>query len=143
MTLARCYCYVFYQIQTFFGKIPNAWPVEGSADVKSIKGAISFMDVLVSMWIFSLLFYIRLFVAFELPFNAWIIAIVIMALINGVNFYVFRFKNKWMTHSNEFAQWPMKKNRMGGWIVFAIICLSAINLVIAYKLNEYNNFLFG
>lgn len=135
MTLARCYYYVFYQAQLFVDKIPKAWPVEGNPNVKSVKGGIRFMDFLVSCWILALFLYLKFIWAdMELPFSAWITTLILMLVIKVFNFWLLGFKGNWIAHRNEFVQWPAQKNRKGGWIVFAVVCLSVINVIVAYRL---------
>lgn len=130
MSIKKAYYYLFYKLYRHFQNAPSVWWSEWKATLA--------LDVLVLLIPLSGLVYYMTFVDRHLDLSVKYLGLFVGAFVTLFvvlpNYFIFNHKDQWRDIVNEFDQFPKKKNRIGGWIVWIIIFALIANLIFSYYL---------
>ncbi|MBO9675175.1 MAG: hypothetical protein J7577_17140 [Sphingobacteriaceae bacterium] len=124
--MRKAYNYFFYKLYKFWDlvstpKFISDWKAELTIDILEIFLGLSiivYYTVITKEWIdFG---------------NEKYIIIVYLLFVAVPNYFIFHHRNQWKQIVHEFDQWPKKKNKIGGMIVFIIILAVVGNLIFAF-----------
>jgi len=65
----------------------------------------------------------------EMPMTFWGIFCVALTI---VNYLIFLHKDRWKNYEDEFKNYPIKKSRIYGWLVFLFLLLVLSSLIFAF-----------
>ncbi len=130
ISLTKAYYYFFYKLYKHYEKGPSVWLSDWKASLT--------LDILVFFTLFSLIIYYKVFVdrhfSLDTEYTKLIFAVLYVMLIALPNYFLFNHNNKWRRIIDRYDHLPKQKNKIGGWIVFAIVVLIIANLIFAYYL---------
>ena len=132
MTLKKAYCYLFYQFYRAFETSPVKRASEWKASL-CITVLIGFL-VLAFGGYYTICTKRNIFPGNPLP-----IAIAIIAVVYGLNYYLFCHNDAWKEYVREFNKWPKRKNNIGRVIARLVIFLIIANLIFMFYLMSQVN----
>ncbi len=127
MTLKKAYCYLFYKFYKLFETSPFKWSSEWKTSF-----CISILEAMLVMTFdgyYTIVTKKEVFSGNPLP-----MAIVLIAVVYGFNYYVFHHNDRWREYVKEFNKWSKKKNSIGSLIALLVVLLIITNLIFVYYL---------
>lgn len=125
--IRKAYCYLFYKLYKFSEAAQSRWLSDWKAELV--------IDVL---WVFialSGLVYYTVFTKQVINLgNGRFAAILGIILICIPNYFIFHHRDQWKKIIPAFDKLPKRTNRMGSWMVFAVILIIVINLIFSFYL---------
>lgn len=129
--IKKSYYYFFYKI---YCSIEYTSELSGGKFLTLFKAGV--VMIALEIWILiSIGAYYAIYkkIFLELSLSMPIIYIPLLIIV-AFNYFTLDYKDNWKKYNTEFANYPKKKNRIGGWIVFGIIVLIIANLIYSFYL---------
>ena len=124
--LKKGYHYLFYKIYKFSEAAPSKWSSDWKASLT--------LDIIVVLLFTSLLNYYKVFVNPKSHLGEDYLLLIVLAIINIVNYLVFHDKDKWKTYVYEFDKLPQKINIIGSWVVLITVIIIVGNFIFSFYL---------
>lgn len=119
MSLKKYYYYLFYKLFKFSEASPSKWLSDWKASLA--------IDVLELFILVSLIYYFDIPLGNGIPFY-----LIFIFGISIPNYFIFHHKNQWKNIIIEFDKFSVKKNKIGGVIVWSFIFLIILNLIFSF-----------
>ena len=126
MAIKKAYYYLFYKLYKFSEAAPSRWLSDWKAEFV--------IDILMLSLFSSLIPYYRVFRNPDSRVGDGNLLFYILLIISVTNYFIFHNKNQWKEIVNEFDKSPIKKNKIGGWVVFGVILLFVANFIFSFYL---------
>lgn len=121
------YYYLFYKLYKFSEAAPSRWWSEWKASLS--------IDVLELFICLTGIVYYSVFTKKGIDFGNGKLFIFILGLFICLpNYFIFHHGDQWKDYVKEFDQWPKRKNRIGGVIIWSVIILIIANLIFSFYL---------
>ena len=127
MSLLKSYKYIFYKLYKHYENGGIIWWSEWKASL-SINALCIWMLSSIGVY-YTIVTKTKLELSIKMPI-IWIPLVAIFFF----NYFLFHHKDRWKEIIHEFDKWDKKKNRIGGWIVFAIVIAVIANLISSFYL---------
>lgn len=125
--MKRAYYYLFYKFYKMSEAAPSRWWSEWKASL--------LIDLLIFIFVFSCILYYNIFFDRNFKFeNVKLIVLIYLLLIAAPNYFIFHHHDQWKEIVAKFDQLPRRKNRIGSWIVFAVVLFVIANLIFSFYL---------
>ncbi len=121
--MKKAYYLLFYKLYSFFKSISD----DGFADWKAliiVSGSQVILIIELLVW-WALL--TKSFADFS---KYWLIIPVFSITI--LNYYIFLEKDRWKAYAKEFKQYPKRKSKVIGWLVFVFLLSILSSLIFAF-----------
>ena len=127
MSIKKVYYYLFYKLYKLNENDIFPWVREWKAGL--------FLDVLIIFILFSGFIYYTIYVNpyVEVP-NIYIIAGLYIFGVGIPNYFIFHHADRYKEIIEDFDKLPKQKNRIGSWIVGAVVLIVIANLIFSFYL---------
>lgn len=124
--LKKGYHYLFYKFYKFSEAAPSKWLSDWKASLM--------LDIIVVLLFTSLLNYYKVFVSSKSHLGEDYLLLIVLAIINILNYIVFHNKDKWKEYVYEFDKLPFKINIIGSWVVLVTVIIIITNFIFSFYL---------
>lgn len=124
--LKKGYYYSFYKFYKFSEAAPSKWLSDWKASLT--------LDIIVVILFTSLLNYYKVFVSPKSHLGEDYLLLIVLAIINVINYMVFHNKDKWKEYVDEFDKLPKKTNNIGSWVVLITVTIIVTNFILSFYL---------
>jgi hypothetical protein len=125
--IKKAYYYLFYKFYKMSEAAPSRWLSDWKAAI--VIGALEIW-LLLSIGVYFSVCTKRV-LALELSKPIIYVPLVTILILNYISFI---HTDEWKDYVKEFDQLPKEKNRLGSWIVFAIVVFVLANLIFSFYL---------